>query len=228
MTFADIAKLQSGKTLDRKCKTTKQVEYTRVHWDFLLVLKTCSLYITECHSDWTDRWTRYTFSCLFLWSCSTFQLDVIPNTGRKAKKMNITCMHWMLKYKCEDITHQRSNRWPKNCCKQTTTLTGDCTSGPLSTERANAHADILHQRIQCVAQLACLCDSGLQERMDNMREYRRLHGYQPQSSVSLLAVQCVPAGSCSGPCCGSEWSSLRPRWCRTVHTAYSRSRSAAR
>lgn len=91
--------------------------------------------------------------------------------------------------------------------------------------RANAYAD---QRVQCMAQLACSCDSGPRERMDNMQDYRRLPGYQPQSSVSLLAAQCVPAGSCSGPCCGSAWSSLRPRWCRTVHTAYSRSRSVAR
>lgn len=47
--------------------------------------------------------------------------------------------------------------------------------------RANAHTDILHQRIQCVAQLACSCDSGLQDRMDNVREYSQLPGYQPHS-----------------------------------------------
>lgn len=43
-----------------------------------------------------------------------------------------------------------------------------------------------------------------------------------------VTVQCVPVGSCSVRCCGSEWSSPSPRCCRTVRRVYSRSRSSAR
>lgn len=42
-----------------------------------------------------------------------------------------------------------------------------------------------------------------------------------------VTVQCVPVGSCSAQCCGSERSLLCPRWCRTVHRVCSRSRSLA-
>lgn len=119
----------------------QQLKYTRAYWNIIFsALRSCTACILR---------TVIHFHYIFWFFCLTFSISFYPqnkpNIRRKAKKINITCMHWMLKYECEDITHQRSNRWCKTCCYQTT-LKGDHTSSSLSTVE---HASIRTTRTVC-------------------------------------------------------------------------------
>lgn len=149
--------------------------------------------------------------------------------GKLREKRKSTSTQRALKLKCEDITHQRSNRW---CKKLTRPHWLETTPAALPVQR-NLRAGLQQADLEIFNTFPPASEEW--ERTHKRQMYDTHATWSTGGTIEWLVwctgagvLLCVPGGSCSALRCGSAWSSPRPRWCRTARRVYSRSQSVAR